>query len=75
MYCIKKITCFISESATQASRPLHPTKTPAQQHRAMSQQRNVQETYTEGDVFLAISNITSKQIKSERRAAVVHSVP
>ena len=41
----------------------------------MSQQRNAQHTYTEGDIFLAISDITSQQIQSERRAAVVHLVP
>ena len=41
----------------------------------MLQQRNAQHTYTEGDIFLAISDITSQQIQSERRAAVVHLVP
>lgn len=41
----------------------------------MPQQRNVQYTYTEGDIYLAISDITSKQIQSERRAAAVYTVP
>jgi hypothetical protein len=41
----------------------------------MSQQHNVQKAYTEGDIFIAISNILSKQIKSERRAAAVYNVP
>ncbi len=69
------ITWFTSESATQVSRPPRLSKTPAQQQRVMPQQRNVQKTYTEGDVFIAISDITSKQIRSERRAAAVHKVP
>jgi hypothetical protein len=41
----------------------------------MSQQRNVQNTYTEGDIFIAISSIISEQIQSERRAAAVYKVP
>ena len=41
----------------------------------MPQQRNVQNTYTEGDIYLAITDITSKQIQSERRAAAVYTVP
>jgi hypothetical protein len=35
----------------------------------------VQKAYTKGDIFIAISNILSKQIKSERRAAAVYNVP
>jgi hypothetical protein len=41
----------------------------------MSQQQNVRKTYTEGDIYIAISDIRSKQIQSERRAAEVYSVP
>jgi hypothetical protein len=41
----------------------------------MSQQRNSQKTYTEGDITLAILDITSGQIKSEKRAAEVYNVP
>jgi hypothetical protein len=32
-------------------------------------------TYTEADIFIAISDIASKQIRSERRAAAVYKVP
>jgi len=35
----------------------------------------MQNTYTEGDIYIAISNIRSKQIRSERRAAEVFSIP
>jgi hypothetical protein len=41
----------------------------------MSQQRNVQNTYTKGDIFIAISSIISEQIQSERRSATVYKVP
>ena len=41
----------------------------------MSQQQKVRKTYTEGDIYIAISDIRSKQIQSERRAAEVYSVP
>jgi hypothetical protein len=41
----------------------------------MSQQRNVQKTYTEGDIHIAISDIASKQIQSVRRAVAVYRVP
>ena len=41
----------------------------------MSQHHNLQNTYTESDIFLAITDITSKQIQSERRAAAVYTVP
>lgn len=41
----------------------------------MSQQHNVQSTYNEGDIYLVISDIQSKQIWSERRAAAVYKVP
>jgi hypothetical protein len=41
----------------------------------MSQQRSSQRTYTEGDIQLAISNIQSRQIQSERRAVIIYSVP
>jgi hypothetical protein len=36
----------------------------------MSQQRNAQLAYTEGDIILVISNITSNQALSVKRAAV-----
>jgi hypothetical protein len=48
---------------------------PTQQQRVMSQQRNVQKTYTKGDIHIAISNIASKQIQSVRRVVVVYQVP
>jgi hypothetical protein len=35
----------------------------------------MQNTYTEADIFIAISDIASKQIQSERRAAAVSKVP
>jgi hypothetical protein len=35
----------------------------------------MQNTYTEADVFIAISDIASKHIRSERRAAAVYKVP
>jgi hypothetical protein len=35
----------------------------------------MQNTYTKADIFITISNIASKQIRSERRAAVVYKVP
>jgi hypothetical protein len=35
----------------------------------MSQQQTVRKTYTEGEIYIAISDIRSKQIQSERRAA------
>jgi hypothetical protein len=41
----------------------------------MSQQQNVCKTYTEGGIYIAISDIKSKQIQSERRAAEVYSFP
>jgi hypothetical protein len=69
------ITCFPCELATQASWPLFPTNTPAQQQRVMSQQQNVCKTYTEGGIYIAISDIKPKQIQSERCAAEVYSIP
>jgi hypothetical protein len=44
-----------------------------QQH-VIPQPRNAQQTYTEGDITLAILDLTSKQIQSEKRAAAIHSV-
>src|SRR3954453_7657605 len=41
----------------------------------MLPQHRARRTYTEGDVYITISNITSKQIQSERRAVVVYNVP
>jgi hypothetical protein len=41
----------------------------------MSQQRNVQKPYTEGDLYFAISAITSKRVKSLTRAAAIYNVP
>jgi len=41
----------------------------------MSQQRNVQKSYNEGDIYLAISNIKLKQVLSEKRAAEIYNVP
>jgi hypothetical protein len=35
----------------------------------------MQNTYTKADIFIAISDIASKQIQSERRAIVVYKVP
>jgi len=51
------VTWFITESPIAPSRQLSPTNTPARQQRVMSQQRNVQKPYNEGDIYLAISNI------------------
>jgi hypothetical protein len=41
----------------------------------MSQQRNQQKTYTEADLQLALSNICSQRVQSQRRAATIYSVP
>jgi hypothetical protein len=41
----------------------------------MSQQRNAQPAYTEGDIILAISNITSNKALSVKRAAAIYNVP
>jgi len=41
----------------------------------MPQQRYIQQTYTKGDITLAILDITLEQIPSKKRAAKVHSVP
>jgi hypothetical protein len=41
----------------------------------MPQPRNAQQTYTEGDITLAILDLTLKQIQSEKRAAAIHGVP
>jgi hypothetical protein len=35
----------------------------------------MQNTYTKADIFIAMSDIASKQIWSERRAAAVYKVP
>jgi hypothetical protein len=40
----------------------------------MPQPRNAPKTYTEGDITLAILDLTSKQIQSEKRAAAVYGV-
>src|SRR3954454_22255236 len=69
------ITWFTSERATPVSGPPNPTKTPAQQQHVMLPQHRARRTYTEGDVYITISDITSKQIQSERRAVVVYNVP
>jgi hypothetical protein len=57
------------QRVSHASGPLFPTNTPAQRQRVMSQQQTVRKTYTEGEIYIAISDIRSKQIQSERRAA------
>jgi hypothetical protein len=41
----------------------------------MSQQRQLQKTYTEGDIQLAIQDINSQQIQSVKRAAATYKVP
>jgi hypothetical protein len=40
----------------------------------MSQQQNVRKTYTEDHIYIAISDIKSEQIQSERHAAEVYSI-
>jgi hypothetical protein len=40
----------------------------------MPQLRNAQQTYTKGDITLAILDLTLKQIQSEKRAAAIHGV-
>jgi hypothetical protein len=35
----------------------------------------VRKTYTEGDIYIAISDLRLKQIQSERRAAEIYSIP
>ena len=41
----------------------------------MSQQQNTQPVYTEADVQLAISDIKSQHIQSQRRAAAIYNIP
>jgi hypothetical protein len=41
----------------------------------MSQQRNTQKTYPKVDLQLALSNIISQRVQSQRRAAVIYNVP
>jgi hypothetical protein len=41
----------------------------------MSQQRKILKAYTEGDLFLAISDLNSQQLRSERHAAAVYNTP
>ena len=41
----------------------------------MSQQRNVQPAYTEGDIILAVSDIKLNQNLSVKRAATIYNVP
>jgi hypothetical protein len=41
----------------------------------MSQQRNVQKYYNEGDIYLAISDIKLKRVPSEKCAAEIYNVP
>ena len=41
----------------------------------MSQQRNVQPAYTEGDIILAVSDIKLNQNLSVKRAAAIYNVP
>jgi hypothetical protein len=41
----------------------------------MSQQRNMQKSYNEGDTYLAISDIKLKQVLSVKRAAEIYNVP
>jgi len=69
------LTCFISESPTQASRPPNAANLPAQEHRAMQQQRQPLQAHTECDIQLAISNYILNQFQSLRRATAVYSVP
>jgi hypothetical protein len=69
------LTWFISEWPPQASGHPNTSAAHAQQYQLMSQQRNVQPAYTEGDIILAISDITSNQIPSVKRAAEIYNVP
>jgi hypothetical protein len=48
---------------------------PAQQQRVMSQQRNVQKSYNEGDIYLAISDIQLNRVSSAKCAAEIYNVP
>lgn len=41
----------------------------------MAQQHNAQKIYTEANVYIAISDLDSNQIQSERHAAATYSVP
>ena len=41
----------------------------------MSQQHNIQKPYTEADILLAISDISSRRVESIRRAAVIYNAP
>ena len=41
----------------------------------MSQQCNIQQTYTKGDIQLAIEDIKSQRVKSENCAATIFKVP
>ena len=41
----------------------------------MSQQRNYQSTYPESDLQLALSDVQSERVQSQRRAASIYNVP
>ena len=41
----------------------------------MSQQHDIQKPYTEADILLAISDISSRRVKSVKRAAEIYNVP
>ena len=41
----------------------------------MSQQRNYQSTYPESDLQLALSDVQSQRVQSQRRAASIYNVP
>ena len=41
----------------------------------MSQQHNIQKSYTEADILLAISDISSRRVESIRRAAAIYNAP
>jgi hypothetical protein len=68
------LTWFISEWATTSEWP-NTSAAHAQRYRLMSQQRNAQLGYTEEDIILASSNITSNQALSVKRAASIYNVP
>ena len=69
------ITYFPSEWPPQASGHPITRDAPAQQFHVMPQQRKGQKAYTEADIQLAISDITSQQVKSVKHAAAVYKVP
>jgi hypothetical protein len=69
------ITCFPCESPPQASRHPNTANAPTRRNHVMPQQRNIRKVYTKGDLQIAIQDINSKQLQSNKSAAAIYNVP